>query len=146
MAASRNNRHLTLTGPESTATLHSIASEGTFVEKSAFRVTSPIMTLFSKPTYKVCTRVGHPLNKLLLNTCLPNTDAGLNTIDSELVQDDWKHSLKNNPTTKLQSTIEQPITLFGTSPLFVPTGSLHVRVCFGIVKTLAVNILLCTLL
>lgn len=128
VTASQNNRHLTLTDPKSTAATHNAPSKGIFLEECAFQVTSPIVALFSKPTYNVRIQVENCSNKLQPNTFLLNTGAGFSVIMSKLLQNDWKHNVKSQPTPRLRSAIKEPIYLFGTILLFVQTGKLHVKV------------------
>lgn len=83
-------------------------------------------------------------SKLHLNICLLNTGAGLPITNSKLILGNWKHKLNSHHTPNLQSELKKQITLRGPFLLFVRVGNLDVKIWFGIVRNVTVDIALGT--
>lgn len=64
------------------------------------------------------------------NTCLLDTDAGLNNTNSKLIHNNWMHKVKSHPTPRLRSEIKDPIKLFGIVLVFVQIETQYVKFWF----------------
>lgn len=100
------------------------------------------VTLFNKENYKVSISVVITANEMRTVSCVFDTGAGLNVIREDFLGKRWARSMKQNISNNLKSATNQGVRVAGTITSHVRMCDCRVCVVFGVVKSLAVPVLL----
>lgn len=115
-----------------------------FAEEWLLQITFATIALLGKPTYKVRVQLGINSKQLRRHICLLDIGSGLKIARITFRQKKWSIRIRYQAVPKLGFAIKEPIQLLGRILLSERISDLHVKVRFGIVKHLAVDVLLGT--
>lgn len=115
-----------------------------FTEECIFQVQPTAVALLPKSTYIFTFELGVNTQQFGPQTCLLNTGAGLNLISKASQKRQIFTNIKKQKFSRLRTATKEPISLRGKILLFISMNELSVRVLFGIVENLAIEVLLRT--
>lgn len=99
-------------------------------------------TLFAKRNYSVDIGIGLNTSYMGPITCVFHTGAGPTLLREDHVKHDWLTLIRPCDNQRLKNATNQEVKVVGTNMLHDRTEYIHVRVMFGIVRNLAIRVLL----
>lgn len=112
-----------------------------FAKECIFQVEPSTITILRKSTYRVTVELGSNTYQLELYTCLLDTCTEIDLVSKAILKKEGLANIKKCLLQCLHTAAKEPISLDG-SILFVRIGDWRVRVWFGIVGNLAVEVLI----
>lgn len=116
-----------------------------FTESFPSRLTCWMSKFAQKSTYKIRLFYGVNAESMQTVQCLLDTEAELNLASKKLVSFQWSNCIKRGNTPRLRTAAQEPLYMEGTILLHNRLGDLWIRVWFGIVDNLVIDILFGTL-